>query len=129
MNINNAFPSKYLKTSDIDKPRVLTIASVEMDSPDPDEPQEEKPVLFFQGAKKGMVLNRGNATMLAQLFGDETDSWPGQSIEIYTAHTQYRGQPTMGMRLRAPTGPATPQPPAQPAADTQSEDSDDDIPF
>ncbi len=61
MNINEAFPSKYLKASDLDGKNVtVTIKSAELEEIGFDK--EQKLVLSFVGTDKSMVLNKTNAT-------------------------------------------------------------------
>ncbi|MGI9489305.1 MAG: hypothetical protein ACR2RF_26140 [Geminicoccaceae bacterium] len=143
MKMSQAFPSKYLKAADLDNRRfTLTMARVEMESIN--ENEHPKPVLYFEGAEKGMVLNQTNGMMIASLYGDDTDRWPGQRVELYTAIVQFQGQSVPAIRLMAPpnampahsNGPA-PKSPGQPPAATApqggggySDDPlDDSIPF
>ena len=63
MNINDAFPSKYLKASDLQgRNHSVTIANVVTEDIGKGE---EKLIIYFQGHKKGMVLNKTNANNLA----------------------------------------------------------------
>jgi hypothetical protein len=48
-----------------------------------------------------MVLNKTNASMLVSLFGDKTDNWAGQPIELFSIHTEFQGKPVEGLRVRA----------------------------
>jgi hypothetical protein len=45
--------------------------------------KEEKPVLYFAKAKKGMVLNITNATKIAEKYGNDTDEWIGKEVTLY----------------------------------------------
>lgn len=101
MRMSQAFPSKYLKAADLDNRRfTLAMARVEMESIN--ENEHPKPVLYFQGAEKGMVLNQTNGMMIASLYGDDTNNWPGQKIELYTAIVQFQGQSVPAIRVMAP---------------------------
>lgn len=61
MNINQVFPSKYIAAADLNGQQVaVTIERVAMEPVAQNEPP--KPVLYFQGKKKGMV---GGATLRA----------------------------------------------------------------
>ena len=133
MNIYDAFPSKYVAVSDLRKgPITLTISHVTQE--DMGE-GDHKPVLYFQGAQKGMVVNRTNAMMISMLYGEETDSWTGKQIQLYIAPTTYMGKPTQGVRVAAPNGPAAPTiPPQAPVEQPQTlaqqeQGLDDEIPF
>ena len=111
MNIGGMFPSKYLKASDLQGRRVLaTIEGVGMMKVGSDE----KPIIYFQNKTKGLLLNRTNARMIAEIAGtEETDNWGGVKIVIYAAKVDYAGRRVDALRIDYPTG--TPKPP--PAAD------------
>lgn len=97
MNINQAFPSNYLKASDLGgKEHTVKVGSVEMHTLG----DEEKPVLMFQGKQKGMVLNKTNATILSDAFGPETDAWAGEEIILYSAKVQFQSRMVDGLRIR-----------------------------
>ncbi len=84
MNINDMFPSKYPKgTEMVDKVINVTIESVTFT----DEFDEgRKYVLSFKGAKKSLMLNKTNVGILQWLFPDvtETDGWAGKEVQLYT---------------------------------------------
>jgi hypothetical protein len=76
-NINDAFPSKYLKASDLDGENVtVTITHVAFEEVGKDK--EMRPILFYEGSEKGIVLNKTNATNISKLYGSETDDWGGK---------------------------------------------------
>ncbi len=104
MDILSQFRS-FLAADDVVKtPLVLVIDRVEMKQVDPDKP--DKPVLFFNGVEKGLVLNRTNAQMIAGFFGTETTSWNGKQVELYHAFTQLKGKTVACIRVRLPGRPA-----------------------
>jgi len=89
MNINEVFPSDYLKASDLmGKKLKLTISHVEIKEMGTDK----KPVLFFQGKDKGLVLNKSKAQILAAAYSPETDGWHGREIAIYPTKVNFQGQ-------------------------------------
>lgn len=97
MDINAAFPSKYLKAADLQKRRhVLTIDRVVQ------EEGIDKPIMYFQGAQKGMALNKTNAMLIASLYGNNTDRWGGQRIELYEAQVSFNNQFVPAIRVMAP---------------------------
>jgi hypothetical protein len=126
MNINAAFPSKYLKSSEVPEDGItVTIDRVEIE--DVDGKGARKPVLYFRKAKKGMALNVTNSKKIAALLGTaETDDWPGHAITIYQSETDYQGETVACVRVRAPkTSKPAPAPVIQPPVDLD----DSDIPF
>ena len=74
---------------------MLTIKSVEGEKFE----DREKPVLSFNETEKKLILNRTNTNTLAQLYGNETEHWPGKQIEVFTTQVDFRGQPTMAVRV------------------------------
>jgi hypothetical protein len=119
MRISQAFPSKYLKAEDIGNQRwTLTIRTVVMEDVGDNE---NKPIVYFSELEKGLVLNKTNAEMAVQLYGDDTDRWAGGHVEMYATPVMYGGKSTMGLRIMAPPpqmpahqGVTTPQAPGQP---------------
>lgn len=125
MRISNAFPSEYLKASDLDGRSVKVLMDrVEMK----DIGGDHKPILFFQGKDKGMVLNKTNANNIALAYGDDTDDWAGREIVLFEAMVDFQGKTVPAIRVRAPT--AKDRAPQRPAPQpTQHDIPNDDIPF
>jgi hypothetical protein len=115
MDITQSFPAKYLQKSDFSSPRQVIVDTVVMEDVSMEShPAEMKPVLFFKGAPKGMILNKTNANIMVALFGSETTAWTGQQVEAYNDVTiQFQGQLTGGIRLR-PIAQAVAQQVSQP---------------
>jgi hypothetical protein len=63
---------------------------------------DTKPVLFFQGKTRGVVLNKTNATNIAVAYGDDTDHWAGKEVILYEAMVDYQGRSVAAIRLRSP---------------------------
>jgi hypothetical protein len=127
MNINTAFPSKYIKAGEVpEEGLLLTIAKVEIE--DVDGKGARKPVVYFRKAIKGLVLNVTNSKKIASVLGTaETDEWNGQAITLYRSETEYAGETVDCIRVRAgkngKPAPAVPHPPVTEQLD------DDSIPF
>ena len=119
MNINDAFPSKFLKADDLAGQRIaVTVMACTMEDIGD---KEFKPVLRFMNKDKGMVLNKTNAFILSSTWGDETDRWTGQRLELFAQPVQFQGRQVMGLAvapLLAPSGPAAKL--EQVAADVQA---------
>ena len=96
MNINDVFPSNYLKASDLGGRKLkLTIEKVELEKVGSDQ----KPVLYFVGKEKGLVLNKTNAQVIASSHSPETDGWEGKEIAIYPAKVQFQNQMVDAIRV------------------------------
>ena len=111
MNINDVFPSNYIKASDLQgQARLLTISAIALEQLGTGE---SKPVLQFAGHDKGLVLNKTNASILAASFSPETDGWIGKQIELYPDKVSFQGRIVDAVRVRVPVPAAAA--PAQPA--------------
>jgi hypothetical protein len=124
----DVFPDKYLKAADLKgKARVLEIDQAPLETLKNTKGEEQqKIVLYFVGAKKALPLNMTNFDAVADICGDDTDSWPGQEIELYPTRTQMGSQTVDCVRVRKPQELPTP-PPAK--REVPPSDFDDDIPF
>lgn len=78
--------------------------------------KERKPVMTFRETKKKLVLNKTNASVIADLHGTEAEGWVGKRIVIYPTTTQCGREEVECIRIRnrIPTEPA----PAKPADPT-----------
>ena len=82
--------------------------------------EEVKPVLFFEGKDKGLVLNKTNSNTISAAYGDETDEWVGMEIVLFETMVEFQGQRKPGIRCFVP-----PQKPQKPG----DQELNDDIPF
>ena len=99
MNINDAYPSNYLRASDL-KGRNLPVVidRIEQEKVGNDT----KMVLYFQNKSKGMILNKTNANNIAALYSPETDAWAGRQLVIFEAMVDFKGQTVPALRVRGP---------------------------
>ena len=108
MKIGNAFPSKYIKAEDLgNKEHTLTILKVEMGEVGKEDAPEMKPVCYFVGKAKGLVLNKTNAETIAHSYGDDTDEWTNKPVIVYPDRTMFGGKMVDCIRLRTPRLAAT----------------------
>lgn len=99
MNINDAFPSNYLKAADLQgREPTVTIDMVKMEKMGDDD----KMVVYFSGKEKGMVQNKTNATTIADAYGPETEGWDGRQIKLVTAWVDFQGRSVQALRVRPP---------------------------
>lgn len=102
-NINDLYPSKFLKHSDLRGRTVkLKIARFDVEKIGDDT----KPVIYFDGKEKGLVLNKTNAQVVASRYSPETSGWIGKEIELRPDKTQYAGQLVDCIRVQLPAPPA-----------------------
>lgn len=129
MNINEQFPSKFLKASDLQgamvkvKIRDVTVEEIGTD---------RKLIMYFDGKDKGMVLNKTNARTIGDVYGDDTDGWVGAPIEIFSMKVDFQGRMVDGLRVRVPPkkAPVRTAPQAPPDdGRAYAGELDDEIPF
>lgn len=115
--IDEIFPSKWLKPSDLgSNARVAIIAKIDYEIVGTE--REKKPVLSFQNSTKRLILNKTNAQTLANLYGREVLGWVGKKVILYVAEVQFRGVPTLAVRIKeeVPSAPKVENKPAPKAA-------------
>lgn len=136
MNINDQFPSKFLKAGDLNGSQiVVTIKDCIVEAIG----EDRRPVLYFAGKEKGVVLNKTNATNVSEAYGPDTDEWTGKKVVLYTAYVDFQGRSVESIRIRKPkdselNGSAKPTPSAAPHFDEPparefAPSDDTDIPF
>jgi hypothetical protein len=134
MKVSEAFPSKYLKAADLaGRPITVIMAQVETETIGDDD----RPVLYFKGKNKGLVLNKTNAGKISDAYGDDTDDWFGRAIEIYPTEVDFQGKTVEAIRCRVPKAAkenaAKAQRPASPPQEERENpapaDLDDEIPW
>jgi hypothetical protein len=98
MNVNELFPSRFVKGDDLgDKRPVVTIRSCSIEEMGKDK--ERHPVLWFKGTEKGLVLNKTNAMTIAALYGPEMNEWLGKRITLYTERVRIGGENKIAIRV------------------------------
>jgi hypothetical protein len=124
MKITEMFPRRYATGEDLQgKSHTLIIDRVTSEQlhPTPGAPAQTKYVIYFRSTKKGVILSRPLALQIAEIAGDETNSWPGVSVAIYPQPMTVAGKAVIAIRARKPTNGVS-QPPA-----TLTQDDDDEI--
>jgi len=138
-NINESFPSKYLKAADIEGTPTVTIANIGFE--EVGKEKDIRPILYYDGEEKGIVLNKTNATNISKLYGYETDDWRGKQVMLGTTYVDFNGQSVEAIRIYPPkravpanarTSVNAPLKERQPEAEREFAplpDDGDDIPF
>lgn len=92
--------SRFLKALDLGGKRFrVRIVRVGRDEVGDDG---EKWVLYFEGAQKGLVLNKTNARTIAESYGDELEGWVGKDIFLFSKLVDYQGRDVPGIRVDTP---------------------------
>jgi len=135
MHMDAAFPSKYLRASDLQG----KTANVIIDRYTFEEiGGDRKLVIYFRGKEKGLATNKTNAQSIAVVYGPEMDDWIGGEAQLYPAMVDYQGKQMEAIRVRIPprkpNANATIAPNARarapaPAPAGSDDGFDDEIPF
>ena len=103
MKRSEAFPSNYLSKDDVAAPLTATIAGVKPVVLKGENGDEQKPVMYFAGEVKPLIVNNANWMTCEDLYGEDSDAWIGKSIEIYKdPNVMFGNKRVGGVRLRAP---------------------------
>ena len=98
MKVDEMFPTKYLSASDLGgKKHQLTCDVIVTEAIG--QEQQQKPVLYFKGTQKGLVLNKTNATIIAEQHGSDSEEWNGKSIVLYPTKVEFGGKMVDAIRV------------------------------
>jgi len=131
MKVSGIFPSNYLRAADLNDRNVTVVMDKIVVE---DIGDDVKPVVYFRGKKKGLVLNKTNANNISVAYGDETDDWIGQEIILYPTIVDYQGRSVEAIRVKV-ARKSRPRPSVQnndlhdDQPTRQEGDMDDEIPF
>jgi len=105
-NVNEMFPSKYLKAADLQGHAVaVVIDRVELGEVGQGDDKEQKWIMYFEGKEKGLVLNKTNTNITAAAYGNDTDDWAGKPLELYPTTTTFAGKVVDALRVRTEAPP------------------------
>jgi hypothetical protein len=128
MKFSEAFPSDYLRASDLQGRDVtVTIERVEFK----ELAGEHKPVLYFQNKQAGLVLNKTNGVTIVDSYGDDMNEWTGKSITLFPTKVDFQGRRVDAIRVRVQCQSASEpiEVPSSPPSDSNGQGMDDGIPF
>ena len=103
-NVNQMFPSRFLRATNIPRRGItLVIETVTQEEVTSDgEGKQKKWALKFKDDDQLLVLNKTNASILAEAFGPDTDSWADKAITLRTEKVSFGGRMTDGIRVSVP---------------------------
>ena len=122
MNIDQAFPSKYLKAGDLPEEgtKPLTISKVSIE--EIGMKKDRKPVLYFENQEKGLVCNKTNARLISRVTGSgEFEDWIGKSIQLYRAEVEFQGDMVESIRVRVKFASRSQPKPSAPPVDSEGD--------
>jgi len=98
VKLTDVFPSRYLQAADLQGREVrVTIDRIGMEEMNDGK---DKPVLSFKGKEKTLVLNKVNASTIADMYGDELDEWIGKGILLYPTRVDFQGKRVDAIRVK-----------------------------
>jgi hypothetical protein len=104
MKRSEAFPSKYISKDDVNPPILANIMDVRSEVFEEEEGKKSKPVMYFGGEIKPLILNNTNWMTLESEWGDDSDSWKGKTVELYCDPNVMFGKKMVGgVRIRVGT--------------------------
>jgi len=101
-NVSDVYQSnsKWLAASDLKGSEIkLTIQDSKLE----EVGDNHKLVVYFSGKEKGLALNKTNAQMIAETYGEESESWSEKEVILYPTKTEYQGKMVDCIRVRIPT--------------------------
>ena len=107
-SVTDLFPSRYVSAGDL--PAGGTDVIIEsFGQEEVGDTKDLRPILFFAGKPKGMVLNKTNANRIAEKYGEQIEEWMGKPVTLYPSETDFQGKtvPCVRVRIPASNGAAT----------------------
>lgn len=98
----DVFPSKHLSAGDLSRhPQGITLVIDRVAFEQVGKDKDNRAVLYFKGAQKGLILNKTNWTRIEQSTGQrDTDFWPGWAVTLYPTTTTYEGKEVDAIRIK-----------------------------
>jgi hypothetical protein len=130
ININDAYPSKYLKAADLPDEGAISVTIEKIALEEIGKDKQTKPVLYFAETANGFICNKTNARAIARVIGsEEFDDWISKTIRLYRTEVDFQGDMVEAIRVksRPDKSPVVPITKTAPVATAKEEH--DDIPF
>lgn len=130
MKASDLTPSKYLKQSDVEPPKLVTIAGVAQESFDDRGTKKTKWAMSFRELDKPLLLNKTNINRTVKATGtDDVAGWTGKKIVLYfDPDVEFGGDIVGGIRIRAARNQAASEP-VEPPPRGRDDFEDSEVPF
>ncbi len=117
MNIDDIFPSKYLKASDLNGQDLnVTISNTTVAQFD----DGHKIEVVLSGQSKSFICNKTNARTIATAYSSDTTAWHGREVILFPMMVATPNGPKEAIRVRVPA--AIPRSLEEGFSETTSED-------
>lgn len=132
--VSESFAGKWMNASDIGRGIRTTISEVTEEEVGQGAEKKIKLVCWFKDQDKGLVLNKTNGTILAEIYGDETDDWAGKRVILKTQKVEFAGRRVDGIRIdedatKSAAQSAIGAPTKKPAPPVTQQEVDDNVPW
>lgn len=105
MNIDTAFPSKYMKASDLPEETLVPFVIEEIKMEEVGREKSIKPIIYFKDQDKGFCCNKTNANSIKKVLGSgDTEDWVGKTIKLYSTEVQFGDEMVESIRVSVKTG-------------------------
>lgn len=109
------FDDKWLKAWDLDG-REFTVKIIKVEAGEVFDPKTnkktKKPVLWFQGARKPLAINKTIGAVIAGMYSPKVEAWVGKFVTLFPTTTQMAGNTVDCIRVKpgVPKGKGEPIP-------------------
>jgi hypothetical protein len=100
MDFRVLFPSKYLQAADLEGSDQVVTIKIITPVEEVGQSKDKRPVVYFDGVTKGLVLNKTNAKRIAKLYGNDTAAWIGRPITLYPSECDFGDETVPCLRVR-----------------------------
>lgn len=99
-SVNDVYPSKFLCAADLKgQAKTVNVEFVETGIVGQGEDAKTQLLVTFREYEKQLGLNKTNATAIANLFGDDTDDWVGESLVLFPTKVDFGGRMVDAIRV------------------------------
>lgn len=104
MKTEDVFPSRFVSAEELTNDKIVTIERVVMEEVFDAEKNTKtmKPICYFKGATKGMLLNKTNWKKIARKYGHESNDWTGCKVQLTTVEVLAFGDIVRAIRIKIP---------------------------
>ena len=96
MDYTDIYRSSYMRAADLGgRTAKYTISACKAEVVG----EDKRLVLAFSNNDMPLVLNKTNATTLAELYGPETGAWEGNAIKLVPSTTSFQGKMVKCIRI------------------------------
>ena len=102
MHFRKLYDERFIGSWDLEgkESAVVTIAEIKIEElQGQNGAKAKKPVLYFTKGKKGFVLNKTNAKVIAELYGNDTEKWCDKKVELFATTCEAFGKQVECIRI------------------------------